>query len=121
MARVLLVDDDWDVLESLADCLRGEHEVTVADGFPEAIAALAEGPRPDVVITDREMPPYDGAELLEIVARRYPGVCRVLHTGTPRTQIERAAKVADYVLVKGCDLDELRAVVRRCRMRGRVF
>ena len=40
MKRVLLVDDDRDVLEALGDWLRLEHDVQLAGGFPEAMAAL---------------------------------------------------------------------------------
>jgi DNA-binding NtrC family response regulator len=113
MARVLLVDDDLDVLEALQAWLRRrKHEVQIAAGFPEALAALASGPIPDVLITDWDMAPFCGDDLLAIVARRYPGVCRVLHSGTPRPK--GSSPAAQHILSKGCDLADLDAVVSGC-------
>jgi DNA-binding NtrC family response regulator len=112
MARILLVDDDQDVLDTVADWLRLEHEVKVALGFPEALAALAAGPTPDAVITDYHMPPYFGDDLLGIVAERYPDTCRILHTGAQNGPI--ACFTAHHVLIKGGDLVELSALIRRC-------
>jgi CheY-like chemotaxis protein len=112
MARVLLVDDDADVLDSLEGWLGRKHDVTVAPGLPEALAALARGPIPDIVITDWDLPPFCGDELLRIVASHFPAVCRVLHSGTPRPP--GSPSLAQHVLVKGCDLGELERVVDSC-------
>jgi two-component system C4-dicarboxylate transport response regulator DctD len=112
MKRVLLVDDDRDVLEALGDWLRLEHDVQLAGGFPEAMAALLEGPLPDVVITDYDMPPYRGTDLLAIVAGRFPGIGRVLHTASDFDR--REARVAHYILRKGCELRDFIDVIARC-------
>jgi DNA-binding NtrC family response regulator len=110
MPRVLLVDDDPDVLESLADWLRREHEVRVAHDVPQALAALAEGPPPDVVITDYDMPPHSGEDLLSVVAALYPDACRLLYTG------RRGVKsTAHQILTKGSSPQKLSAAIRRCR------
>jgi DNA-binding NtrC family response regulator len=114
MLRVLLVDDDPDVLDALGDWLRRRYVVRTALGFRQAIAALSEGPIPDVVISDLDMPPFSGEDLLTVIAARFPGVCRVLHTGSKRDRLIRRESVAHHELVKGCDLDELEAIIRRC-------
>jgi CheY-like chemotaxis protein len=65
-ARVLYVDDDPDIAESLAQLLRDMgHETRVAHGGPEALA-LARDFRPEVVLLDLGLPGMDGFE----VARR---------------------------------------------------
>jgi DNA-binding NtrC family response regulator len=110
MPRVLLVDDDPDVLESLADWLRHEHEVRVAHGVPQALAALAEGPPPDVVVTDYDMPPHSGEDLLSVVAALYPEACRVLYTGR-----RGLSSTAHQIVAKGCPPQQLSAAIRRCR------
>jgi DNA-binding NtrC family response regulator len=111
MVRVLLVDDDQEVLDALGDWLRREFEVELALGFPQAILALATGPTPDVVITDLEMPPYSGEDLLAVLAARYPKVCRILHTATAKRFLPMPS-VAHHVLEKGGDPARLDQIIR---------
>jgi CheY-like chemotaxis protein/two-component sensor histidine kinase len=71
--RVLCVDDDADIAESLAHLLRDMgHDVQVAHSGPEALAA-ASGYRPDVVLLDLGLPGMDGYELARRL-RRQPGL-----------------------------------------------
>src|SRR5262249_55420102 len=63
MANVLIVDDDFDAAEILADVLRSEgHEVELARNGHEGLATLA-AKRPDVVLLDVEMPILTGPEM----------------------------------------------------------
>jgi DNA-binding NtrC family response regulator len=119
MAKVLLVDDDLDVLDSLRAWLVREHEVHVAAGFPQALAALAGGPPPDVVIADYDMPPYHGDDLLEVVAAHFPSVCRILYTGLPHAMIN-ANGAAHHVVLKGGDPSHLNSLIRAWRFRHQV-
>lgn len=119
LARVLLVDDDVDVLESLEQWLGRQHEVRIARGFPEALALLSEEEPPDVLITDLDMPPYRGSDLLAIVATRWPGVCRILHTGTPDKLDGTACVHAHHVVLKTGELRVLDALIERCCQRVR--
>lgn len=64
--RVLVVDDNLDAAESLAELLRMVgHEVTIARDGPSALELVLESP-PDVVLCDIGLPGMDGYE----VARR---------------------------------------------------
>jgi DNA-binding NtrC family response regulator len=61
MADLLLVDDDGDMVEALAEFLRAEgHEVGTAQTGEEGLQALRAGPLPDVVVLDVEMPVLGG-------------------------------------------------------------
>jgi DNA-binding response OmpR family regulator len=65
MTTVLVVDDEFDILEALRDIL--ELEGYRALGFPNgalALRAMQERP-PDLVIADLMMPVMDGLELLK--------------------------------------------------------
>src|ERR1700737_4794693 len=67
--RVLIVDDDTDTREGIAEMLRGAgYSVDIFDGGSRAIEFLEAGPRPDAVILDlllrRDM---NGWQFLEIV------------------------------------------------------
>jgi DNA-binding NtrC family response regulator len=118
MARILLVDDDEDVLESMAELLGRHHEVIVAAGFPQALAALGEGPLPDVVVTDYDMAPYRGDDLLAIVAARWPRVGRILHSGAPGVAAKANRLHVDHLVKKG-DPSELARAIAQCLLRLR--
>ncbi len=61
--RVLLVDDNADAADSLADMLRSfGHEVRVAYNGPEALRAV-DGFQPQVAVLDIGLPVMDGVEL----------------------------------------------------------
>jgi DNA-binding NtrC family response regulator len=114
MARVLLVDDDEELLWALERGLGRDHEVRVARSVPMALAALAEGPIPDIVITDWNMPPHTGEELLEVLAIRYPQVYRILHTSTPNADLAGAGALAHHILYKDGELRTLRNIIAEC-------
>ena len=63
MADLLIVDDDADMLELLADFLRGEgHDVRVAHDGAEGFQ-LIRNKTPDLVLLDVEMPIVTGPEM----------------------------------------------------------
>jgi two-component system response regulator FlrC len=113
--HVLVAEDDAALRDALVDTLRfaGCRVTAVADGSA-ALAAL-EVERPGLLLTDVQMAPTDGHELLLRVRSRWPEVPVVLITayGT----IERAVAAmrdgaADY-LVKPFDADALISLVER--------
>lgn len=79
-ARILIVDDDEAVRESLHDELVDEYEVETAAGGREAIERLVRGVY-DVVISDLRMPDVGGVEVLERARGLHPEAVRILLTG----------------------------------------
>ncbi|NCC51410.1 MAG: response regulator [Spartobacteria bacterium] len=73
MAKILIVDDDKDLLEMVAVLLRSEgHEVVpVSDGF-EAIERIESVEPFDLMLLDLRMAPVDGIEVLETARRERP-------------------------------------------------
>ena len=71
-ARVLVVDDDGGIRQTLAEILEAEgcRVETASDGV-EALAAIEKGGF-DVVLTDVVMPKMDGYELFTTVRKRWP-------------------------------------------------
>jgi two-component system response regulator FlrC len=113
--HVLVAEDDPALREALVDTLRfaGCRVTAVADGAAALTALEAE--QPGLLLTDVQMSPVDGHELLLKVRARWPEVPVVLITayGT----IERAVAAmrdgaADY-LVKPFDADALIGLVGR--------
>src|SRR5258705_7183242 len=79
-ARVLLVDDDRDLLQLIAMRLQASgYAVTAVESGEAALAALAVA-RPQVVVTDLRMQGMDGMGLFEAVHRDSPSLPVVILT-----------------------------------------
>lgn len=80
--RILVVDDDPGVLESLQQLLRlnyREHDILSATVAEEAMQAIETGPV-ELVITDLRLPTIDGLELAHQIKRRTPDTHFILMT-----------------------------------------
>jgi CheY-like chemotaxis protein len=67
--KVLVIDDDPGIRESLRDVLCGEgYEVVTAENGRVGLERLRTRPCPDAVILDLMMPVLSGWEVLEVVA-----------------------------------------------------
>ncbi|MGB1587103.1 MAG: response regulator [Thermoplasmatota archaeon] len=87
--RILLVDDEPDILESLQELLEAAipgSEVTVAESGEAALEHLRKGSF-HVLVSDYKMPGMNGMELLREARRVAPATPRVLMTAFPDLQI----------------------------------
>lgn len=100
MARILLVDDEQGILNTLSILLKTEgHQPTPALGAKKALEIL-EQQEFDLMISDIRMAPMDGMELLAIVHEKYPTMAIIMLTayGQVDTAIESTQLGAfDYV------------------------
>ncbi len=79
--RVLLVDDEPNVLSSLKRIFRQEnYEILTANNADEALHML-KTKSVHLVISDFKMPGMNGAELLQRIKERYPDTIRIMLTG----------------------------------------
>ncbi len=113
---VLVVDDDRDIREAIADVLRDEgYDVRLAANGREALADLAHGDRPGLILLDLSMPVMSGTEF-----RRIQLADDAL-AGIPTAVISAAGAMHDMirglgihvVLPKPVALDALVALARR--------
>ncbi|MDQ3365583.1 MAG: sigma-54 dependent transcriptional regulator [Myxococcota bacterium] len=115
MPSVLLVDDDDDTRELLAEGLkrRGYHVDTVDSG--RACLDWMRDRDADVVITDVQMPGMSGVELCELLQAKHPNIVTILLTGlgTLDTAIGALRAGAYEFLTKPIKLDVLEVAVRR--------
>jgi len=110
---VLLVDDDEDLRDSIADLLRqrGYFVETAEDGHA-ALATIAAHRMPCVVLLDLVMPGMDGWKFLA-VAQADPRMSSIPIVIASAHAATHAPAGAAGVLRKPFDLDELFAVVER--------
>jgi DNA-binding NtrC family response regulator len=114
MPRVLVVDDEPGVRESLRMLLKSDYDVVTANGVSEGLRAIAEAP-PDLILLDLVMPGRSGFDLLTAVAEvdSPPPVVVLTATKTIATAVE-AMKLgaADYV-TKPFEVDALRIKIHQ--------
>ena len=115
MKRVLFVDDEPQVLESLRDALRPWRRELAMDFAPDGASALEKLEREpfDAVVSDMRMPGMDGATLLRHVQELRPATVRIVLSGYAEIEpVARAATVAHRFLAKPCDVEELVRVIQ---------
>lgn len=80
-AKVLLVDDDLFVLNSISRSLYSEPYTLLTASSAEEGLALLQQQTCQVVVADYQMPGQCGLEFLAEVKQRYPDVVRIMLTG----------------------------------------
>src|SRR5262245_22876465 len=71
---VLVVDDDAEIRQALAEVLEDEeYQVRLASNSKQALELVAAGPRPDVILLDVMMPVLDGWHFLS-ARLKHPGL-----------------------------------------------
>ena len=117
MRRILFVDDDPPMLDSLQLRLRpmrDKWEMTFRDSGMSALAELERRPY-DVIVSDMRMPAMDGAELLRIVSERWPQTVRIVLSGfADLQQTVRLVPIAHQYFSKPCEPLQLENAVERC-------
>jgi len=116
--RILIVDDDPLIIESLRETLRGDgHRVTAADGGQAGIdafeAARGRNEPFELVITDLGMPHIDGRRVAAAIKASSPNTPVALLTGWGQrlTAENQVPPHVDRVLNKPPRLRELRAAL----------
>jgi two-component system, response regulator PdtaR len=122
MRRYLIVDDNRDFAENLAEIVRDHgDEVSIATSGPEALA-LAGAARYDAVLTDMRMPFMGGAELVHEIRRIDPGISAMVITAHAGDDALEAARREGLlaVLPKPVPVTRLLELLRAARRDGLV-
>lgn len=94
MKKVMLVDDEIIIRETIRECINWEQEGYIycgdaSDG--EVALPIIEELQPDILITDIKMPFMDGLELISIVRSRYPRMKIIILSGHGEFEYARKA------------------------------
>jgi two-component system response regulator HydG len=120
--RILLIDDEKSMIETLSVLLKREgFDVLAALSGSEGIERFAES-KPDLVLTDVRMPKVSGVDVLEAIRERDPTTPVVLMTAQASLQsaIQAVNLGATHYVQKPFSNEELVAILRRSLDIGRV-
>ena len=120
--RILIVDDEPDMVENCARILRrsGHRCLTATD--PRRALALLESERPDLVLTDLKMPEVDGLAVLRRAHELDPTLPVIVITAfaTIESAVAAVKEGAFDYLPKTFSLDQLTIVVDRALRQRRL-
>jgi DNA-binding NtrC family response regulator len=114
MRKILIVDDELGVRDSLRMIFKKDYQVTVAGSSAEAWERV-QSEEPDLIFLDIIMPGKDGMEILKEIRQIQPltPVVMLTATKTVKTAVE-AMKLGAYdYITKPFDLEELRVVAQK--------
>ena len=113
--KVLLVDDDVQMLEEFTDIFKNENIELVTAGSGQDALKAADGYAYDVAIVDNKLPDSLGVDLIDQLKKRRPSAIYILITAYVSVESAIAALhkgVFDYI-VKPFNPDELMTTVRK--------
>ena len=115
--KILVAEDDKDVLRMLETVLRTIGDVTIANDGQDALDKAIAGPTPDVIVTDVMMPRMDGITLAKQLKShnhlaKVPLVMLTARTG-PRDVIAGINAGARFYVTKPFKTEELLSKVRK--------
>ena len=115
MAKILIVDDEDSVRQSVGKILRyAKYETLEAENGRKALLVLDQDADVDVVLCDVKMPLMDGLECLSAMVEKRPGlhVIMISGHGTIETAVEATKRGAFDFIEKPLDQDRLILTVR---------
>ena len=113
--RIMVVDDDVNMRELMITLLESEsYEVIPAESAAAAQAAL-EGPQPDAVLLDLQLPDGHGLDLLPVLKKQWPETEVIVLTGnaTFDAAVEATKRGAYHFQNKPVDPKNLMVLVKR--------
>ena len=112
--RILIVDDEAEITEILADLLSGDYDCSRAGSAEEALTRLRED-QFHLVISDITMPGMSGLDMIPHVKEHSPDTVVVMISGmqTVESAISALRVGAFDYLMKPFDLRQVEAVVKR--------
>jgi len=114
--KLLLVDDDRDIVETLQKRLRQEgYEVVAAFDGEEALVKVKED-NPDVILLDLILPKLNGFDVLKEIREKHKDKWRPVIIISAATDLEMVKKSydleADHYLTKPCTMENVLRGIR---------
>ncbi len=119
-ANILIVEDEEDLAENLADLLELEgYSSKICFSGEEALKEI-ESALPDIILLDIQLPEIDGVEVLRRVKKSYPTLPVVMVSASSQRGMGEKVKEygADGMVMKPYDQDELLQLIGNLLSRG---
>lgn len=113
--RVLLVDDDKNILAAIRRQLGKRHQIETASSALEAIEMMSANGTFAVVVSDMQMPGLNGIQFLSKIREAFPNTVRMMLTGNSdqKTAMDAVNDGAIFrFLVKPCSTFDLERVIQ---------
>lgn len=110
--RILLVEDDPGVMQTLEYTLRSAGYEVRSTAHGRDIVALLALFRPHLVVTDVIMPQIDTLDAIGTLRRDHPGIKIIAISGNPHLLTVARKSGADHVLAKPFSINQLNLLVR---------
>jgi DNA-binding response OmpR family regulator len=120
--KLLIIDDDAHLSESLAEVLELEGFDCIQAGDAKTGIDAAIKNEPQVVIMDIQLPDSSGFQICQELRKRFKDAILIMMTGRFLSAEEKTQGFqlgADEYLTKPFDLQELSVRIRQLLMRGR--
>ena len=114
MRKILMVDDEISVRDSLRMIFKKDYQVIMASSAEEAIAKV-QSEEPDLIFLDIIMPEKDGMQALKEIRETHPQTPVVMLTATKtlKTAVD-AMKLGAYdYITKPFDVEELKLIAQK--------
>jgi two-component system response regulator HydG len=115
LPRVLVVDDQFDMAQMIAEHLSDRGYAAVAESSPRKAVEMLSTQCFDVLVTDLRMPDIDGITLLRIsrdLDPKRPVIMLTAHS-TMETAVEATGRGAYHYLIKPFRLDVLLRLIEQ--------
>jgi len=115
-SRLLIIDDNKEILDTLCDFLsKKKYNVASASNGLEGLKLIENEKQGfDLVITDLIMPDISGVALISIIKKKYPATLVIAITGWGEHPEALATEAeADHVLEKPFELSDLETLIKK--------
>jgi len=115
LKKILVIDDDSEILAILNKILLSEGYEVFTEGSAEAGLKTFETISPDLIFTDIELPGISGLKFLEQIKKEHPDipVIVITGTGTMHTAIDAAQFRAFEYVEKPLEVDVIKEIAQR--------
>lgn len=114
--KILVVDDELDILNSLSSRLTREgYEIVTALDGEEALVKVKEN-NPDIILLDLMLPKLNGFEVLKEIRQKYNDKWRPVIIISGQGELKSIEKgydlEADHYLTKPCDMEDILLAIK---------
>jgi ActR/RegA family two-component response regulator len=113
--RILIVDDDMDMLETLGDFLHEKGYLTETAKTGKEALIKAEESFFNVALVDMKLPDVIGTEVLQNLRKKYPSMITIVITGyaTLQNAIEALNLGVNAFIMKPIDAEKVDAIIKK--------